>query len=400
MDKRISRAGSCLERSSIRLFFERQCQISQLYNDVISFAIGEPDFATPPNICNAAIEAIKNGKTKYAPNSGLLELKYAISRKMKEVYKQDFNPETEIIVTNSGMDSLRLVFASILDDGDEVIVGDPSWANHPNHPILAGGKVVRVPLLEKNNFTFCIEDLEKSISKKTKAILLNSPNNPTGSVIEYHDLKKICEFAEKNDLFIVSDEVYYNIIYDGEKFWSPIMFDNMRERTMIVQSFSKTYAMTGWRLGYIAGPADVIEAVGKINENSCSCVNTSVQWAGIEALEGEETSYYTDKMLKEFQERRNIVYKMINEISGLSCTKPKGAFYTFINIKNIGISSEQFSNILLEKWHVGMTPGTGFGDTGEGYVRMSYATSTEKIIEGIKRISSFVNDIKNERIGG
>ena len=390
MNKRISRAGSCLERSSIRLFFEKQCRIAATCDDIVSFTIGEPDFATPENICEAGIAAIRAGKTKYAPNAGLWELKVAISEKMKQIYGKVYDPETEIVITTSGMDSLRLTFAAILDEDDEVLIGDPAWANHPNHPVLAGGRTVRVPLLEEHNFTYRVEDLERALTPHTKAILINSPNNPTGAVIRYGALVQILEFAKKHDLYVVTDEVYYNIIFDGEKFWSPAMFDDMRDRTIVIQSFSKTYAMTGWRLGYVAGPADVIEAIGKINENSCSCVNTAVQWAGIEALLGEKTKAYTDAMVAEFQHRRDVVYEMVNNIPGLSCAKPQGAFYAFINIKATGMKSEEFSNKLLEKWHVGMTPGTGFGKSGEGYVRMSYATSTDRIIEGINRIAAFV----------
>lgn len=394
MKKRISRAGSCLERSSIRLFFEKQCEIAEKCDDVISFTIGEPDFITPINIREACISAIRAGKTKYAPNAGLKELKEAVSRKVEKIYGKKYNPETEIVITNGGMDSLRMIFAAILDDGDEVLVGDPAWSNHPNHPVLAGGKSVRVPLYEQNNFTFRIEDLKKSVTPKTKAILLNYPNNPTGAVLRKEDLMKICDFAKSHDLYIVSDDVYYRIIYDDNKFWSAAMFDDMRDRTLIVQSFSKTYAMTGWRLGYVAGPPDLIEAIGKINENSCSCVNTMVQLAGIEALEGEESESAVDSMVKEFQHRRDIVYEGINKIHGLSCTKPEGAFYAFININAIGLNSNEFSRRLLEKYHVGMTPGTGFGHRGEGYVRMAYATSSENIIEGINRIEKFVDELR------
>lgn len=390
MKNRISRAGSCLERSSIRLFFEKQSKIAETADDVISFTIGEPDFPTPDNISEACIAAIRAGKTKYAPNAGLFELKVAISKNAQKIYGHSFDPETEIVITPSGMDSLRLSFQAILDVDDEVIVSDPAWSNHPNHPVLAGGKSVRVPVFEENNFTYRIQDLEEAVTEKTKAILLNSPNNPTGAVISYEDMEMICNFAKKHDLFVVSDEVYYNIIFDDNRFWSPVIFEDMRDRTIVVQSFSKTYAMTGWRLGYILGPADIIEAIGKINENSISCVNTAVQWAGIEALEGESTQAYMDTMVAEFQKRRDIVYQMINEIPGLSCVKPKGAFYAFVNIRGTGLKSEEFANKLLEKYHVGMTPGPGFGQTGEGYVRLSYATSTENIIEGIKRTQAFV----------
>ena len=392
MKKRVSRAGSCLERSSIRLFFEKQCSIAKTCDDMISFSIGEPDFQTPAPICEACIDAIRAGKTKYAPNAGLQELKEAIARKARAIYGNDYDPVREIVVTNSAMDALRLSFAAILDDGDEVLIGDPAWANHPNHPVLAGGKSIRVPLYKEYRFTPRIEDLEQAVTPRTKAILLNYPNNPTGAIIQQEDLAAICAFAERHDLFIVSDDAYYRIVFDGEPFRSAAMLEGMRERTLVIQSFSKTYAMTGWRLGYVAGPADLIEAIGRINENSCSCVNTMVQWAGIAALEDERTEAAVDEMVREFQKRRDIVYERINKIPGLSCEKPKGAFYAFVDIRGTSINSEDFSNRLLEKYHVGMTPGTGFGRRGEGYVRLSYATSTDKLMEGLDRIAAFVAD--------
>lgn len=389
---RISRAGSCLQRSEIRLFFEKQGRIARSCGDMISFTIGEPDFIAPKNVEDACVAAFRAGKTKYAPNVGLPELKSAISDQMRKIYGRDYDPETQIVITNSGMDSLRLVFQAILDEGDEVLVGDPAWSNHPNHPVLAGGKSVRVPLCESNNFTYRVEDLEKARTDRTKAILLNSPGNPTGAVIRHDDLLRICGFAKEHNLFIVSDEVYYRIIFDGEKFWSPAMIDGMQDLVVIVQSFSKTYAMTGWRLGYVAGPRDVIEAVGKLHENSASCVNTPVQWAGVEALTGAQTQPWLDAMVAEFQRRRDVVYQRINEIPGLSCAKPRGAFYAFVNISKTGMRAEEFSNLLLEKKHVGMVPGTGFGPSGEGFVRLSYATSMESIVEGIKRIGEFVRE--------
>ena len=230
------------------------------------------------------------------------------------------------------------------------------------------------------------------MTDKTRAVLLNSPNNPTGAVIQYEDLLALCDFVTRHDLYLVSDEVYYNIIFDGMKFWSPAMIDGMKDRTIIIQSFSKTYAMTGWRLGYVAGPADLIEAIGKINENSCSCVNTAVQWAGIEALSGEQTQPYLDMMVASFQERRDVVYRMINEIPGLSCVKPQGAFYAFVNIAGTGMKAADFAVKLLRNYHVGLVPGTGFGPDCENYVRISYATSMENICEGIRRIGRFVAD--------
>ena len=388
---RLSTRCANLERSRIRMFSEKLSDIAAQYDDVISFAIGEPDFIAPKNIEDACVEALRSGKSKYAPNAGLYSLREAISEKAEKIYGNHYDPETQVLITPSGMDSLRMVFQALLDEGDEVIVPDPTWSNHPNHPVLAGGVSVCVPVRESHNFTYEIADLEQAVTPRTKAILLNSPSNPTGAVIHYDDLSAICEFAKRHDLIVVSDEVYYNIIFDGEKFWSPSMLDGMKERTIIVQSFSKTYAMTGWRLGYLLGPSDLILGIGKINENSISCVNTFVQIAGIEAL-SDRTEPELRKMVEEFQRRRDVVYKMINEIPGLSCAKPHGAFYAFVNIQKTGIDSETFANELLQEKHVGVVPGNGFGQSGEGFIRLSYATSIDKIVEGIGRIANYVKE--------
>lgn len=388
---RVSKVGSCLERSSIRVLLEKQNKIAEKSDDIISFTIGEPDFQTPPNIVEAAVKALREGKTKYAPNAGIPELRQAIAEDLKKTHGVDYDPNTEIVITPSGMDTLRLAAQAVMDDEEEMIVNDPCWSNHPNHSKMAHGKPVFVPLREENNFAYAVADLEAAVTDKTKAVLLNYPNNPTGAVISYENLLEFCEFCKKHNLIVISDEVYYNIIFDGLKFYSPAMIEGMKERVIISQSFSKTYAMTGWRLAYAAGPADLIEAIGRLNENSISCVNTVVQWAGVEALTG--TRKYMDAMVEEFQKRRDIVYEGINQIPGLSCVKPRGAFYAFVNIKGTGLKSEEFAHQLLEKKHVGTVPGTGFGVSGEGFIRLSYATSTENIREGIRRIKEFVEEL-------
>ena len=388
---RVSKIGKCVERSSIRVFLEKQNKIAETCNDMISFTIGEPDFQAPPNIVDAAIKALNEGKMKYAPNAGIPELRAVISKDLEKTHGIHYDPETEIVITPSGMDTLRLSALAILDDDDEMIVNDPCWANHPNHSKMAHGKPVLVPVHEEDNFFYNLDELEDYITDKTKAILLNSPNNPTGAVISKEALTAFCDFCKKHDLIVISDEVYYNIIFDGLKFYSPAMIEGMKDRVVISQSFSKTYAMTGWRLAFAAGPADIIESIGLLNENSISCVNTFVQWAGIEALQG--TRKYIDAMVAEFEKRRDIVYEGINAIDGLSCVKPQGAFYAFVNIKGTGLTSEEFAVRLLEEKHVGMVPGTGFGASGEGFVRLSYATSTDNIKEGIRRIGEFVKGL-------
>lgn len=387
---RISEEGRSLERSAIRLFLEEQTRIAGTCGDMISFTVGEPDFPTPPNIVEAGMRALKTGKTKYAPNAGIPELKRAVSEYLKRDYGVYYDSQTQILITPSGMDTLRLAAAAVLDREDEMIVSDPCWSNHPNHPKMVHGRPVFVPLREENSFVYAMEDLEAAVTDRTKAILLNYPNNPTGAVLGYEDLMEFCDFCKRHDLIVISDEVYHDIIFDGLKFYSPTMIEGMKERVILCQSFSKSFSMTGWRPAYAAGPADLIDAMGRINENSISCVNTFVQWAGIEAL-NSRTKKYVESMVSEFQKRRDLVYQGINGTGRLRCAKPRGAFYAFVNIRDTGLSSEEFAQRLLKEKHVGVVPGSGFGMSGEGYIRISYATSAEDIHEGLRRIREFVD---------
>ena len=378
-----------IKPSGIRKFFD----IVSEMKDAISLGVGEPDFDTPWHIREEGIYSLEKGRTSYTSNAGLKELKQEICNYIERKQGVRYNFKDEVLVTVGGSEAIDMALRAMLNPGEEVLIPQPCYVSYDPCTVLAGGVPVVINLKAENQFRLTAQELRDAITDKTKVLILAFPNNPTGAVIGYDELVKICDFVKKHDLFLVTDEVYYNIIFDGEKFWSPAMIDGMKDRTIILQSFSKTYAMTGWRLGYVAGPADVIEAVGLINENSCSCVNTPVQWAGVEALLGAQSQYYLDLMRNTYQERRDIVYKMINEIPGLSCIKPKGAFYAFINIQETGMSSMDFATKLLEKYHVGLVPGVGFGPSSEGFVRMSYAVATDKIIEGINRIAEFM---KNE----
>ena len=381
---RVSKIGSAVERSKIREMKE----LCDQFDHVISFAIGEPDFITPQHIIDSAIDALKKGQTKYAPNAGISELRQAIADKIMQSHGVPYEWSTEVIITGSGMDNLRLVFQAILDPEEEVLIPNPTWSNHPNHPVLAAGKSIMVPVYEKDGFMYDVEVLEQYVTDKTKAVLLNSPSNPTGGAITEEQLISFCNFCKEHDLIVVSDEVYEKIIYDGLKFYSPAMIDGMKERVVICNSFSKTYAMTGWRLGYAAGPADIIHGMEMINENSISCVNTFVQLAGITALSSSQDC--VTEMVASYQRRRDLVYNGINGIKGLSCIRPKGALYAFVNIQETGLSSDEFArNLIIEK-QVCVVPGSGFGAAGEGFVRMCYAISEEDIIEGLQRIKAYV----------
>ena len=386
----VSRIGRSLERSKIR----KMNELCEKYDNVISFAIGEPDFPTPRHIVDEAIKALNEGKTKYAPNAGIKELRQEIAKTVKRTHGLDYDWETETIITACGMDTLRIASLALLEADDEMLIPDPTWANHPNHPFMASGRPVRVPVYEKDGFMYDVDELEKHITGKTKVLLLNSPSNPTGGVCTEKQMAEICSFCIDHDLFVVSDEVYQHIIYDGLRFCSPAMMPKMKERTLICNSFSKTYAMTGWRLGYAVGPADVIRAVELINENSLASVNTFVQYAGIRALADPQDC--VREMCARFQARRDMVYSGINQIDGLSCIKPKGAFYAFVNIKETGLSSEDFARRLIEEPQVCVVPGNGFGEAGEGFVRLSYATSEANIQEGLRRIAAFMENLHTQ----
>ena len=384
---RVSKLGGSLTRSKIRVMNE----LCDQYDHVISFAIGEPDFTTPKHIIEAAVDALHAGKTKYSPNAGISKLRQTLAEKIKRTHGVEYNWSQEVIITGSGMDTLRLASQAILDPGDEMLVPNPTWSNHPNHPVLFGGKAVMVPVYEKDGFMYDVKVLEKYTTDKTKALLLNSPSNPTGGVISKEQLEALCTFCKDHDLIIISDEVYEHIIYDGLKFYSPAMIEGMKDRVVICNSFSKTYAMTGWRLGYAAGPADIIHAMELINENSISCVNTFVQLAGIEALTASQDC--VADMVSSYQRRRDIIYEGINAIEGLSCIRPKGALYAFINIQKTGLNSEEFAKSLIMKKQVCVVPGSGFGSAGEGFIRICYATSDANIKEGLVRIKEFVDEI-------
>lgn len=387
---RVSKIGSAVDRSKIREMNE----LCNQFDNVISFAIGEPDFITPQHIIDSAIHALQTGHTKYAPNAGLSELRQTIADKIKQTHGVSYNWSKEVIITGSGMDNLRLVFQTLLDPGEEVLIPNPTWSNHPNHPILASGKSIMVPVYEKDGFMYDVEVLERYVTDKTKAVLLNSPSNPTGGAITKEQLLKFCDFCKKHDLVVVSDEVYEHIIYDGLKFYSPAMIEGMKDRVVICNSFSKTYAMTGWRLGYAAGPEDIIHGMEMINENSISCVNTFVQMAGITALTSSQDC--VKEMVSSYQRRRDMVYDGINAIQGLSCIRPKGALYAFVNIQKTGFTSEEFARDLIIKKQVCVVPGSGFGSAGEGFVRICYAVSDEDIIEGLSRIKEYVDDLMKQ----
>ena len=367
--------------------------------DVISFGAGEPDFNTPQNIINAAIKAMEDGNTKYTNVNGILPLREAICKKFKDDNNLVYNP-SQIVVSTGAKQSLANAFLAILNPGDEVIVPNPYWVSYPELIRLADGKPVFVESNETSSYKFTKENLEKVVTEKTKAIILNTPNNPTGTIYNREELIEIAEFAKKYDLIIVSDEMYEKLIYDGEKHISiASISDDAYERTIVINGLSKSYAMTGWRLGYCGATEKIAKLMTNIQSHMTSNVCSITQYAAIEALNGPQDK--VKEMIFEFERRRNYMVKTLEKMNNLSIIKPQGAFYIMINIdKCLGkeingekiIDSMDFSDKLLEHEKVAVIPGKAFGL--DNYVRVSYATSMELIEKGLERINKFINKLK------
>ena len=367
--------------------------------DVVSFGAGEPDFNTPKNIMEAAIKSMEEGKTKYTPTSGIIELREAICKKLKEDNNLHYN-SNQIIVSTGAKQCLADAFMAILNPGDEVIVPIPYWVSYPELIKLADGMPVFVEGKEENDYKYTLESLNKVVNNNTKAIIINSPNNPTGTVYSIEELKEIAEFAKKHDLIIISDEIYEKLIYDGKKHVSVAsLSEDAYNRTIVINGFSKSYAMTGWRLGYAAGNAEVIKLMTSVQSHVTSNANSIAQYAGVEALNGPKDEI--EKMVGKFEERRNLMIDRIKNITGLSVIRPEGSVYVMINLENyLGKSinenvinnSVDFSRELLEHEKVAVIPGSAFGL--DKYIRLSYATSEELILKGLDRIESFLNKLK------
>jgi len=356
---------------------------------VIHFEIGEPDFDTPGNIKEAAIKALREGFTHYTPADGIYELREAIAEKAGEKRDIDIKPE-EVVVTVGGKMAIFSAVFTFINPGDEVILPSPAYPAYAAAVELAGGSIVKVPLLEEKGFSFRPEDIESKVSKRTKAIIVNSPSNPTGGVIDKSDLEALAEIAKKYDLVVLSDEIYEDIVFDGEKHSSIASIPGMKERTVIISGFSKSYAMTGWRLGYAIASANVADKIKRIQLNACSCPVSFAQKGAIEAiLNGMESAR---SMAREYERRRDVIIDGLNRIPGFKCLKPKGAFYAFPNVKELGLSSKVLAGRILEEAAVALLPGTSFGMEGEGYLRLSFATSVENIKEGLERIRGFVEE--------
>ena len=374
-----------LEPSGIRKFFD----LAASMDDVISLGVGEPDFTTPWNIREVAIEAIRDGHTAYTANAGLLELREEISNYLHRRFQVEYQPEDQIIVTVGASQSLDLAFRAILNPGDEVLVIEPAFVSYTALVTMAGGVPIRVQTSADNGFKVTPEQLEEVITDKTKAILLCSPNNPTGTSLNKDELIAIASVVEKHDLLVVSDEIYAELTYDQE-FTSFASIPGMYQRTILVNGFSKGFAMTGWRLGFLAAPQELISVMIKIYQFTTMCAPTMLQMGAIEAL--RNSSEQVEKMRHHYWRRRNLTVQSLNQI-GLECHTPGGAFYVFPSIKKSGLTSEEFAQGLLQQEKVAVVPGNAFGISGEGYIRCSYATSIEQIEIAMNRIGRYMDSL-------
>ena len=356
--------------------------------DIIELQTGEPDFATPQHIIEEAYNAMKDGYTHYTSSRGIPDLRAAISEKLRKDNNMDVNPEKEIVVTPGAVHSIFSAILATINPGDEVIIPDPCWIVYPACVEIAGGKLIKIPVNGENNFELNMASIEKVITPRTKMLILNYPCNPTGGTLTIDNLKHIADIAKEHDLLVLSDEIYEKILYDGLKHTSIGSLEGMKERTITVNGFSKTYAMTGWRIGYTCASTEIIDQMLKIQQYSVTCASAFVQKAAIAALNGPQEPI--NNMIKEYNQRRQLIVKRLNNIEKISCRKPTGTFYVFVDISKLGMSSIEFANLLLDKAMVGAVPGSAYGESGEGYVRLSFANTIENIGVAMDRMEKIL----------
>ncbi|MDD4700046.1 MAG: aminotransferase class I/II-fold pyridoxal phosphate-dependent enzyme [Oscillospiraceae bacterium] len=376
-----------MKPSGIRKFFD----IAEEMKDVISLGVGEPDFQTPWHIRQAGIASLEEGKTRYTSNWGLKELRVAIAKYMQEQNNVKYNPNDEILVSVGGSEAIDAAIRAIVSPGDEVLIPQPSFVCYDPITRLAGGVPVIISTTAENEFRLTAEELKAHITPKTKALILPFPSNPTGAVMRRQDLCQLAKVLEGTEIMVISDEIYSELTYGGEKHVSIASIGNMRERTIIVNGFSKTYSMTGWRLGFACGPAPVLSQMTKIHQFAIMSAPTTAQYAAIEALKNGRPD--VEAMVEEYDMRRRMIVDGFCQM-GLGCFEPKGAFYVFPCIKSTGLTSEEFCEQLLYSKQVALVPGVAFGESGEGYLRASYCYSVSHIKEALARIGEFVEILK------
>ena len=380
----LSKAITEIQPSGIRRFFDAASTMS----NVISLGVGEPDFDTPWHVREEGIYSLEKGRTFYTGNSGLLELREEIGRYLDRRFGLSYSAD-EILVTVGGSEAIDIGFRTMLDQGDEVIIPEPCYVSYLPCVKLAGGVPVRLPLEEKDQFKLTKEKLLSAITDKTKILVLPFPNNPTGAILNREELQIIADIVKEHDLFVMSDEIYSELNYEGGHV-SIASIPGMRERTIVINGFSKSYAMTGWRLGYAAGPKEIMKQMLKIHQFVIMCAPTTSQYAAIEALRNGDED--VRRMRESYDERRRFLVNALNEM-GLPCFEPKGAFYVFPNISAYGMTSEEFARRLLEQERVAVVPGTAFGECGEGFLRISYAYSIDNLKKALDKIEKFIDTL-------
>ena len=373
--------------SGIRKYFD----IVNEMDDVISLGVGEPDFVTPWNIAEAGIYSLEKGHTHYSSNAGFVELRKEITKYLKRRFDLSYNPDNEVIVTVGGSEGIDIALRALVGPGDEVIVPEPSFVAYKGCTAFTGATSKIINLKAENNFKLTAKGLEEAITEKTKVVIIPYPNNPTGAIMTKEDLRPIVDVLKEKDVIIISDEIYAELSYGENPHVSIASFPEVRDRTLVINGFSKAYAMTGWRLGYVCGNSVLISQMKKIHQYAIMCAPTTAQYAAIEALKNGQDSINT--MVKEYNRRRRVLVDGFRKL-GFDCFEPLGAFYVFPCIKSTGMTSEEFCEDLLRKEKVLTIPGNAFGECGEGYIRACYASSMENIMEALKRIEKYLNDKK------
>lgn len=379
-----------IQPSGIRKFFD---VVSEM-KDAISLGVGEPDFDTPWHIREEGIYSLEKGRTFYTSNAGLKELKIEICNYLKRKLDLDYDYNKDVIVTVGGSEAIDLAIRAMINPGDEVLIPQPSYVSYVPCVTLAYGKPVIIELKEESQFRLTKDELLEKITDKTKILILPFPNNPTGAIMEKSDLEEIAKVCIEKDIFVVSDEIYSELTYNGEKHISIACIPGMKERTIVINGFSKAYAMTGWRLGYAVGPAEILKQMIKIHQFAIMCAPTNSQYAAVEALRNGDRDI--DKMRESYNQRRRFLLNAFKEM-GLDCFEPFGAFYMFPSIKRFGMTSDEFANRLLQEEKVAVVPGTAFGDCGEGFLRISYAYSLENLKEALGRLKDFISRLDAEK---
>jgi aminotransferase len=377
-----------IKPSGIRRFFN----LAQTMPDAINLSVGEPDFTPPREALKLGWQAAQEGKTHYAPTNGIPELREALAQKAGNDYNLRYDADSEILVTVGATEAIFLALEAFVNPGDEVLIPNPGFVLYEPAVVLTGGVPVSVPLLEENEFKPSVDGVRSLITDRSHVMILNYPNNPTGAILSHDEVAALAKMAVECDLRVISDEVYEKITYDSAKHYCIATFPGMRERTLLVNSFSKSYAMTGLRAGYIYGPKELMAPLWLVHQYTVACVDSLVQYVALGALKGPQN--FVQDMVKEFDRRRIMVYKRLNEIDGFMCSLPKGAFYAFPNIRSFGMSSEDFAGLLSKEARVIVVPGSAFGSHGEGYIRISYAAAYEQLEEALDRIEKAVERLR------